>query len=166
MVGEQKCWLVEQVSQEIFRRILLSLARSTTRVQKSHLFSLVCKWVPFFPWRGGPCPGESCSCADAEFGRCVQSPSQHGRRWGAAFSQTKQSSSTSALWDHAEMEATWNPSNPIVHLRMWGQKMFFWWQKVVARQKVSKVLSPCLGDLETDVRQGSVTRQTHSGFRG
>ena len=49
----------------------------------------------------------------------------HGRRWGAAFSQTKQSSSTSALWDHAEMEATWNPSNPIVHLRMWGQKMFF-----------------------------------------
>ena len=43
---------MEQVSQEIFRRILLSLARSTTRVQKSHLFNLVCKWVPFLPLAG------------------------------------------------------------------------------------------------------------------
>ena len=152
---------MEQVSQEIFPPILLSLARSTTHVQKSHLFNLVCKRVPFLPLAG--CALVKVAVAQTQD---LCTVSIHGRRWGAAFSQTKQSSSTSALWDHAEMEATWNPSNPIVHLRMWGQKMFFWWQKVVARQKMSKVLSPCLGDLETDVRQGSVTRRAHSGFRG
>ena len=66
----------------------------------------------------------------------------HGRRWGAAFSQTKQSSSTSALWDHAEMEATWNPSNPIVHLRMWGQRMFFGDKKLLLGKKCQKFFHP------------------------
>ena len=69
----------------------------------------------------------------------------HGRRCGgAAFSQTKQSSSTSALWDHAEMEGSWNPSNPIVHLRMWGTEMFFGDKKLLLGKKCQKFFHPAL----------------------
>ena len=52
------------------------LACSTTRVQKSRLFKLVFKSALFA--LGGVCPGESCSCADAGFGCCVQSPPMGG----------------------------------------------------------------------------------------
>ena len=132
---------MEQVSQEILPPILLSLARSTTRVQKSHLFNLVCKRVPFLPLAG--CALVKVAVAQTQVSAVVYSlHPRHRRRWGAAFSQTKQSSSTSALWDHAEMEATWNPSNPIVHLRMWGQRMFFGDKKLLLGKKCQKFFHP------------------------
>ena len=110
------------------------------RVCRKAVFLSLFSKVPFLPLAG-------CALAKVAVAQTQDSDVVYSLHpWAEVRSQTKQSSNTSALWDHAEMEGTWNPSNPIVHLQMWGQKVFFWWQKVVARQKVSKVLSPCLGD--------------------
>ena len=52
------------------------------------------------------------------------------------------------------MEGSWNPSNPIVHLRMWGTEMFFGDKKLLLGKKCQKFFHPAPEFL----------RQTSDGF--
>ena len=118
------------------------------RVCRKAVFLSLFSKVPFLPLAG-------CALAKVAVAQTQDSDVVYSLHpWAEVRCQTKQSSNTSALWDHAEMEGTWNPSNPIVHLRMWGTEMFFGDKKLLLRKKCQKFFHPAPEFL----------RQTSDGF--
>ena len=105
--------------------------------------------MPFLPLAGCALAKVAVAhCADAGFGCCLQCLSMGG---GEKPNQTefKHLRTMGSRRNGGVLE----PIQSHSALADVGHKDVSWWQKVVARQKVSKVLSFCLGVLETDVRR-------------